>query len=200
MSFSSTLVCPISPNLPGEPPEQSWDDLRDADVLADDRLVEIFEAEDKGDVVEADDDDDAQMVRGIPPPLEPSLAEIARHNINHFPYRSWCRHCLSGRRPNSHHRSSGPKRARKTPLFCSGYGFVKDSQDEEMTTLFVGRLYLTHSTATPTIASSHLYVTVRVKMKNHQSPHFLYQGDWVAAPCVQVRPGVRALQDDGGSS
>ena len=62
MSCSSTLVCPTSPNLPGEPPEQSWDDLRDADVLADDPLVEIFEAEDKGDVVEADDDDDAQMV------------------------------------------------------------------------------------------------------------------------------------------
>ena len=51
MSYKSKLTG-------GEPPEQSWDDLRDADVLADDRLVEIFEAEDKGDVVEADDDDD----------------------------------------------------------------------------------------------------------------------------------------------
>ena len=180
MSFSSTLVCPISPNLPGEPPEQSWDDLRDADVLTDDRLVEIFEAEDKGDVVEADDDDDAQMVRGIPPPLEPSPADIARHNINHFPYRSWCRHCLSGRRPNSHHRSSGPKKARKTPLFCSDYGFVKDSQDEEMTTLFVGRLYLTHSTAT---LPSHLYATIRVKMKRSST----------ASLPLSRKPGCRVL-------
>ena len=117
MSFSSTLVCPISPNLPGEPPEQSWDNLRDADVLADDQLVDIFEAEGKADVVEEGNDDDVQMVRGIPPPLEPSAADIAKHNINHFPYRSWCRHCLSGRRPNSQHRSSGPKRARNTHSF-----------------------------------------------------------------------------------
>ena len=50
MSISSTLVCPENKMLPGEPPEQPWDDWRDADVLTDDRLVEIFEAGDKGDV------------------------------------------------------------------------------------------------------------------------------------------------------
>ena len=153
MSNSSTLVCPISPSLPGEPPDPSWDSPRDADVLEAQQVVDIFEAEDKDDVAEATDDDDAQMVRGIPPPPEPSPAEVAKHNINHFPYRSWCRHCLAGRRPNSHHRSSGPKRARNIPLLCSDYGFVKDPADDEMTALFVGRLYLPHSTATPTMAS-----------------------------------------------
>ena len=88
MSFASTLVCPTSPNLPGEPPEQSWDNPRDADVLADGQLADRIAGEDEDDVVEANDDDDAQMVRGIPPPPEPSPAEIASHNINTFPYRS----------------------------------------------------------------------------------------------------------------
>ena len=51
MSFASTLVCPINPKLPGGPPEQSWDNPRDADVLADGQLAIPIAGEDEDEVV-----------------------------------------------------------------------------------------------------------------------------------------------------
>ena len=33
------------------------------------------------------------------PPVEPSKADIDRHNCTHIPFRSWCRFCLMCRRP-----------------------------------------------------------------------------------------------------
>ena len=30
-------------------------------------------------------------------PKLPSKAEMEAHNMSHFPYRSWCKHCVKGR-------------------------------------------------------------------------------------------------------
>ena len=36
-------------------------------------------------------------------PREPSQEEVDEHNVNHLPYRSWCRHCVRGRGKNQPH-------------------------------------------------------------------------------------------------
>ena len=33
----------------------------------------------------------------LPNPELPSQSEIDDHNVDHCPYRSWCRHCVEGR-------------------------------------------------------------------------------------------------------
>ena len=33
----------------------------------------------------------------LPSPELPSQSEIDDHNVDHCPYRSWCRHCVEGR-------------------------------------------------------------------------------------------------------
>ena len=44
--------------------------------------------------------------RKMADPKSPSPDEVAEHNLNHLPYRSWCRHCVKGKcKENSHRRS-----------------------------------------------------------------------------------------------
>ena len=85
-----------------------------------------------------------QMPIGAPEPPQPSKAEVARQNLTHINYRTWCPHCVMARRPAAQHRPN-PHSKRNVPLFCAGYCFVRDSQDEELATLLVGLFYPSRS-------------------------------------------------------
>lgn len=42
----------------------------------------------------------------------PSTQEVQRHNIDHYPYRDWCRACVAATgRSNTHHRGGGEQNA-----------------------------------------------------------------------------------------
>ena len=94
-----------------------------------------------GDLIDADGDDVVQPARGMPMPKTPSAAEVAAHNLTHLPYRSWCPHCVAARRPNSHHLSSKSESQRTDPLLVADYCYVRDSEDGEVATVLVARLY-----------------------------------------------------------
>ena len=145
MSCGSILMLrnPLSPSIPIPEEEIGWDRLESAPIRAESNSAMAAAREvDVDDLVEAGTEAEAQLPRGVPAPLEPSPAEIAKHNLTHFPYRSWCPHCLACRRPNAHHRQSRSHSAtRKIPLFCADYCFVKESHDEDMATVLAGRLY-----------------------------------------------------------
>ena len=42
--------------------------------------------------------------RKVPDPKLPSPEEVAAHNIDHYPYRSWCDHCVRGQAVNEPHK------------------------------------------------------------------------------------------------
>ena len=46
---------------------------------------------------------------------QPSSQEVEEHMKTHIPFRSWCAHCIRGRRRNSPHRSGG----RRGPILTS---------------------------------------------------------------------------------
>ena len=142
MKSSLCLCCPLSPfdarTVSGA--DDSYAQPSDAPVLIDSGSVAAAAAVVDDDVVEIDGSE-AIAARGIPAPNEPSAAEVARHNLTHHPYRSWCPHCLASRRPNSHHRRAHPRSARSVPLFCADYCFVQDAQDEDLVTILAGKLY-----------------------------------------------------------
>ena len=98
---------------------------------------------DHGDVLDAEEDDVVQPARCLPCPVAPSPKEIAIHNLTHMPYRSWCRHCVAARRPNSHHRSLPS--ARSIPLLVADYCFLGDSDDSTKVTVLVACLYPSRS-------------------------------------------------------
>ena len=56
-------------------------------------------AEEEAETVEGEEELNAEEVeeaRPLPNPVLPDQAEIDRHNIDHLPYRSWCRACVGG--------------------------------------------------------------------------------------------------------
>ena len=49
------------------------------------------------------DIDDVQPQKMLRTPIMPSQAEVDEHNIDHLPYRAWCRSCVSGRGQEAPH-------------------------------------------------------------------------------------------------
>ena len=100
---------------------------------------------------------EGQAAKVLPAPVMPSQAEIEAHEATHIPYRTWCKWCLQGRRPNPQHtRSKSP--ARDIPLLVGDYCFVRDSRDEDLLTLYVGKLY-----------PSRAVVAIPVQQKGHDA-------------------------------
>ncbi len=64
----------------------------------------------------------------LPDPKLPTADEVAQHNIDHYPYRNWCRHCVEGR-------GRGERHASKTvesdiPIVGMDYFFMTKSVTE----------------------------------------------------------------------
>ena len=104
----------------------------------------------EGDIDTHDHEDDHNCKEAQAPkihsvPLEPTPAEIEAHAATHIPYRSWCKWCLQGRRPNQRHVRSTAQR--DIPLLVGDYCFVRDSKGETHMTLYVDKLYPSKATA-----------------------------------------------------
>ena len=116
-------MCPLSPFIPNSIPDEDvgWAELSQAPIQVEGRSAVAAAGDIVDDVVDCEEDVEVQVPRGMPQPPQPSPQEVARHNLTHWPYRSWCPHCVSCRRPNSHHRKSQPSSSRNIPLFCADY-------------------------------------------------------------------------------
>ena len=69
-------------------------------------------------------------MRARPQPRQPTLEEIASHNIDHYPYRSWCRPCVAAMgRADQHVRGSEDD---GIAVVSMDYGFFSDSTDREL--------------------------------------------------------------------
>ena len=84
------------------------------------------------DVVDIDDDAVVQSAKAMPEPILPSKTAVDAHNLTHWPYRSWCPHCVAARRPNSHHRRNKSSTRRTTPLIVADNCFVRDNDDKQL--------------------------------------------------------------------
>ena len=68
-------------------------------------------------------------VRVKVPPLAPSREEYEKHVVTHYPYRSWCRHCVAGAGRRDGHASSAGVEHMK-PLISIDYGFLSEDPGE----------------------------------------------------------------------
>ena len=139
-SSTELSVSPVRPRklIMGVQDHDGWENLRDVPVEALD--VDARELVDNDDEVDAESGEVARVPRGLPEPSEPTAAMRARHNLTHWPYRSWCEHCVAARRANTKHPHS-PSSDRTVPVFVSDYCFLRDSRDEDLATCFVGKIY-----------------------------------------------------------
>ena len=78
-------------------------------------LADDFEADgdeaagESGEVIELDEEADADWApkRLAPDPGVPTADEVAEHDVDHLPYRTWCESCVTGRGTGEQHRK-GP--------------------------------------------------------------------------------------------
>ena len=63
----------------------------------------VLPVDDAGEeVVEAEEE--SQPVNSLPSPDMPTQSERDEHDLTHWPYRSWCKHCVEGRGIEMGHR------------------------------------------------------------------------------------------------
>ena len=115
-----TLQPPLRPHFDSEgiALPDNWDSLEDADVLVDPESKHSMVHDVGDEEVDVDSGVAVQVPRGLPAPPQPSKEEKARHDLTHINYRSWCPHCVFGRRNNTPHRTFQSGR-RNIPLFCA---------------------------------------------------------------------------------
>ena len=131
---------PVRPKfIMGAQDHEGWEDLGDVPIEPLD--ADAIDVVDTDDEVDADSGTSARLPRGLPEPSEPSAAVRARHNLTHYPYRSWYEHCVAARRANSKHSHSPSSSDRTVPVFVSDYCFLRDGRDEDLATCFVGKIY-----------------------------------------------------------
>ena len=75
----------------------------------DDSEVAAADGTDQEALMETDeeelDEDEALVAKRLRSPTALTAAEKAAHAPNHLPYRSWCEHCVAGRRDNPLHKA-----------------------------------------------------------------------------------------------
>ena len=52
---------------------------------------------------------EARAMRSPTIPITPSQAEVMQHRLQHYPFRSWCPHCVRGKGREDRHTKSGQK-------------------------------------------------------------------------------------------
>ena len=84
---------------------------------ADDLEGEKFEA--------GDEEEPAQKVQALPTPWQPTHSQYCDHCVTHFPYQSWCSHCVEvrGREFGHHHVQKEPGAA---PKISFDYAYLSD--------------------------------------------------------------------------
>ena len=64
----------------------------------DEFMCEVCAVNDDEDELRAtDEEEQAQKVNPLPTPFQPTLSQYLDHCITHYPYQSWCPHCVEGR-------------------------------------------------------------------------------------------------------
>ena len=77
---------------------------------AGDASEEVVEAEEEG-----------QPVNSLPTPNMPTQSERDEHDLKHYPYRSWCKHCVEGRGIEMRHRVGDDHSCRGAAIVAFNY-------------------------------------------------------------------------------
>ena len=74
------------------------------------------------------EEEPAARAKPLPTPSQPTLSQHLDHCLTHYPYQSWCPHCVEGRgRGFGHHKCVREHSA--APTISFDYAFVADNAE-----------------------------------------------------------------------
>ena len=76
-----------------------------------------------------EDEAEGRTAKAAKDPGGPSAAGVAKHAVSHWPYRSWCSHCVKGRGRSRLHKAAADTE-RTTPVLSADYCFVGGERAE----------------------------------------------------------------------
>ena len=85
-------------------------------------------------LIEDEGAQEGAQVKPLKSPMAPSRQEVLEHNITHYPFRSWCTHCVRGKCKASKHSTTGGGEESEIPVVGFDYAFLSDrirKRDEE---------------------------------------------------------------------
>jgi hypothetical protein len=74
--------------------------------------------------------DDVEEPKLAKVPVAPTQQEIEDHNVNHLPFRSWCKHCVRGK-SKAHPHKVTDGRISDVPIVSIDYMFMNQSQSSK---------------------------------------------------------------------
>ena len=87
----------------------------DQPVFDVDDVEEVVEKLEDNEVINAPEEEEAEVVQRLPTPGAPTLSEILDHCATHVPFRAWCPDCVEGRVREFGHSSCQPSGGRGVP-------------------------------------------------------------------------------------
>ena len=75
---------------------------------------------------EEDIQEEGAPVKPLKSPSTPSRQEMLEHSLTHYPFRSWCPHCVRGKSKASKHSSTGGVEESEVPVVAFDYAFLSD--------------------------------------------------------------------------
>ena len=81
-------------------------------------------------VEEEEDVEEGTPARDVRSPSAPSRQEMLEHSITHFPFRSWCVHCVKEKCKSSKHSSTGGVEESAVPIVGFDYAFLSDRENK----------------------------------------------------------------------
>ena len=138
-NFCCPFLCPVSPSIDGAIGSEGCASIDDSPIPAASKSdIENVVTDEE---VEADSGDAWQRLKGMPEPIEPSKAEVERHNLSHLPYKSWCQHCVAARRAAAPHLAQKEGNRRSVPLLVFDYAFLRAADEDETIPCLIGKMY-----------------------------------------------------------
>ena len=110
---------------------ESWDDLKDAPFGIEESDIPLCGNGDDDEVVQDADGDAYQCPRALPEPKCPSRAAMLRHNLTHWPYASWCPHCVMGRAVSYGHHAKVEDKEDRVPLVCADCMYMHEDKENK---------------------------------------------------------------------
>ena len=74
------------------------------------------------------DNEDTPVARARIPPPGPTTEELDKHELTHVVFRSWCKHCISGRAKEDPHRSVATHEGRTPKVMLDWMFFTSDQE------------------------------------------------------------------------
>ena len=83
-----------------------------------------------------ENEEEAVLPKRALDPCAPTAAEVEAHQATHLPFRSWCTHCVRGRRDNLPHRRI-PGDDREIPEISMEYCFLRKRSEAQTQTILI---------------------------------------------------------------